>query len=345
MVIHGTPRISSGYFRPYVEIYSVRDKVLTYTNKNSNNLKKYATDEDYENTKIEIPFANLNNNLIMTGDILIKVHHMATLGTNLAFRYGFNTAFLENEGNHQTVLDFPLTELDPDKRKDDERFPLNFKVELHMNIIPLPPRLKDPMYHTILNQLKREEPHWDNIYKILKDYKIPSALESSISLFGDPSNDNVEEMLNTNKMLQQIRSENNHLHQRQDSQESESDSNNSSSNEGDSGFQPGNTGRPRFVNNTHNTKAMQRFSLQHIEPQNPTQTQTKSLVDTELTSKKVGSPKTGSEDDSPKNNNTAPVERGEIALTQMPVVSVIKEENERNGNVNSHYTEISQVSQ
>jgi len=152
-------------------------------------------------------------------------------------------------------------------------------------------------------------------------------------------------MLNTNKMLQQLRSENNHLHQRQDSQESESDSNNSSSNEGDSGFQPGNTGRPRFVNNTHNTKAMQRFSLQHIEPQNPTQTQTKSLVDMELTSKKVGSPKTGSEDDSPKNNNTTSVERGEIALTQMPVVSVIKEENERNGNVDSHYTEISQVSQ
>jgi len=74
-VIHGTPRISSGYFRPYVEIYSVRDKVLAYTNKQSNNLKKYPTDEDYEDTKIEIPLPNITN-LIMAGDILVKVHHM-----------------------------------------------------------------------------------------------------------------------------------------------------------------------------------------------------------------------------------------------------------------------------
>jgi len=28
-------------------------------------------------------------------------------------------------------MEFPLSELDPDKRKDDERFPLNFKVEVN----------------------------------------------------------------------------------------------------------------------------------------------------------------------------------------------------------------------
>jgi len=112
LVMHGMPRISAGYFRPYVEIYSVRNRFLQHTTKVADKKPQKYTDENGGNVIVEIPFHS-KNPLIMTGDILVKVYHMSmltsklssnfsgTLDSKLAFRFGFNTAFLEKDNEEK----------------------------------------------------------------------------------------------------------------------------------------------------------------------------------------------------------------------------------------------------
>jgi len=114
------------------------------------------------------------------------------------------------------------------------------------------------------------------------------------------------------------------LLQRRDSQESSSESNNSSENEGDDGFNPNNTGRPRFQGlPKNNANAIQRYSLQHLEPNftfqnNKTQAQTKSIGEIESSSNKITST------DLLKENTPTRTERVEIAMTQ--IEAPVKEE-------------------
>jgi len=79
MVLFGVPRISLGYFRPYVEVHSVRDLKLRYTTKNASGEQgKYYPLLDEED-KVEIDFKG-EKPWVVSGDLLIKVYHTGKLG-------------------------------------------------------------------------------------------------------------------------------------------------------------------------------------------------------------------------------------------------------------------------
>jgi len=76
----GCPKTSS-YFRPYVEIYTVRDNRLVYSTidpEKKKSPKKYKSKKmENEKAQIEIPLAGTKLPLI--GDVLIKVYHMGKI--------------------------------------------------------------------------------------------------------------------------------------------------------------------------------------------------------------------------------------------------------------------------
>jgi C2 domain of PTEN tumour-suppressor protein len=70
--MYGIPKMSSNYFRPYIELYTVRTGEMVYTTKDPNGKnKKYKTEEESKGP-IEIPFSNCPP---QAGDILFRVYH------------------------------------------------------------------------------------------------------------------------------------------------------------------------------------------------------------------------------------------------------------------------------
>lgn len=68
--LHGCPRLSSDYFRPYIEIYTVRDSTLRYTTC-FGNLKKFKVENEKKG-----PFdIDLSKSPAVVGDIMLKVYH------------------------------------------------------------------------------------------------------------------------------------------------------------------------------------------------------------------------------------------------------------------------------
>jgi hypothetical protein len=198
--MYGIPKLSSNYFRPYFEVYSVRDSHMVYTSNDPDkktSLKKFpVTETKKDGPSIHVPFINAPP---MIGDILIKVYHSATLNSKLAFRFAFNTAFLTVDSENNASVRFTIEELDPDTTKKDPKFPGSFVVELCMKVICRIPSVEDPNFQKYIKYYELERPGWDIIYSILKDYRTPSKKESTILLFKDPDRDNVEDFISGDK--------------------------------------------------------------------------------------------------------------------------------------------------
>jgi len=201
MVLFGVPRISLGYFRPYVEVHSVRDLKLRYTTKSTTGEQgKYYPLLDEED-KVEIDLKG-EKPFVVSGDILMKVYHTGTFNSKLAFRFGFNTAFLGKiaEGN-KSVLELGSARLDPDTIKDDERFPMAFKIQLHCTVFPQPGEHTDPHYSYVSENQQKEEDDWQNIKTILSKYEVPSEEKAVKLLFKDAKTDDVDQILRIGGVL------------------------------------------------------------------------------------------------------------------------------------------------
>lgn len=86
--MNGVPKMSSSYFRPFVEVYAVRKKELIYSSKDPEKKvapqkaniadmeKAHHAHQDY---RFEIPFITKKGNLMTIGDALVKVYHMGNL--------------------------------------------------------------------------------------------------------------------------------------------------------------------------------------------------------------------------------------------------------------------------
>jgi len=76
-------------------------------------------------------------------------------------------------------LELNSANLDPDSVKDDDRFPIGFKIQLHCTVFPTPTNeQRDPHYAFVSENQRKEEDDWKNITTILK----VSALEYFFSI-------------------------------------------------------------------------------------------------------------------------------------------------------------------
>ncbi len=66
------------------------------------------------------------------------------------------------------MLELNSAYLDPDSIKDDDRFPIGFKIQLHCTVFPQPTiEQRDPHYTFVTENQQKEEDDWKNIAKIL----------------------------------------------------------------------------------------------------------------------------------------------------------------------------------
>mmetsp|Transcript_2597 Transcript_2597/g.2226 ORF Transcript_2597/g.2226 Transcript_2597/m.2226 type:complete len:138 (+) Transcript_2597:909-1322(+) len=120
---------------------------------------------------------------------------MASFSSKLAYRFAFNSAFAKVEEGNKAIFKLTKMELDPDAVGKDEKFPENFGVELHMDVLCRYPEPSDPKFDKFRKFYEDERPCWDSVYGILKDYQTPSKKESTILLFKELDRDNVEWVL------------------------------------------------------------------------------------------------------------------------------------------------------
>jgi len=211
----GVPRLNSdGSMRPYMEIYTVKNNKLIYTDKKKyNETRSYFDHGVKQLNKIDI---KIESNVVLVGDILIKIYNMSksALGmtqTKVAFRFAFNTAFLEpkvvatngvsivpvDEKDKKMIYEsFDVSQLDPDSVRKDERYPKTFEIELALtpicgctNEVSFEKKCK-----TCQLLFNEEIQDWENIYEIMKEYVKPEPTESTVLLFGEKK-DNFDEIL------------------------------------------------------------------------------------------------------------------------------------------------------
>ncbi len=64
----------------------------------------------------------ISGNIVIYGDILIKVYHQSAIGKKFMFRFAFNTCMIDE----QNSLTFNLANLDPDSTVKDKRYHQDF---------------------------------------------------------------------------------------------------------------------------------------------------------------------------------------------------------------------------
>jgi len=202
LVMYGMPKNSfTGYIKPFVEIYDVRDRKMRQTTRIPNEdppkfLRKFVGEDI-------IP-VDLSSKTIMSGDILVRVYDLGYLGAKVMCRFGFNTAFLQKNVEDKVVLNLKIEDLDPDSLKKDDHFPENFRVELHMTVLPDSVDPQNPNANLLSNLLEREKKDWEEIYRILENYKPPSKEEAQSRLFKSPERDDVNLILNNKNPFSEL---------------------------------------------------------------------------------------------------------------------------------------------
>jgi len=204
ITIHGVPDFSSGTFRPAFKIYAVREKKLLY---NSVTFAKPAEYQARDLSKIQFYFGPMSP--ILSGDVVVKVYHENMFGgLKKAFRFAFNTSFLDVDEQGRALIRLPLENIDPHELKKDKRFPLSFAVDLTLKVLVKDLRsddLKsqtmnhDPKLKICMEKYQEDMASWNIVYGILDRYKVPSKEESITLLFRDPANDDVTEVLSKKK--------------------------------------------------------------------------------------------------------------------------------------------------
>jgi len=205
ITIHGVPDFSSsGTFKPAFKIYAVREKKLLYNSITHVKPKEYQA---RDLSKIQFIFGQMSP--ILSGDVVVKVYHENMFGgLKKAFRFAFNTAFLDVDDQGKALIRLPLEHIDPHELKKDKRFPLSFAVDLTLKVLlknldteELKNRMNnhDPKLKICMEKYQEDLQSWNIVYGILDNYKVPSKEESITLLFRDRENDDVAEVLAKNK--------------------------------------------------------------------------------------------------------------------------------------------------
>ena len=197
--MNGVPKFSSEGFRPRIQIYSVDDRKVIFSSEQTSVRPQLASAE--KDTVIDIAFFPANAP-ILTGDIQFKVFHENRFGGQVqkAFRFAFNTSMVEIDKDMIATIRLGIDQLDPDKIKDDERFPPAFSVEIAMKVIDTRVKtqksdINDAQFNLCVTKYKEEQKRWESTYQILSEYTLPTLEEAVKILFRSPDRDDVEKIL------------------------------------------------------------------------------------------------------------------------------------------------------
>ena len=134
IVITTIPKISGEGCAPYIEVLSGKDFDMIWTNKNSQNIKKYYNNAEQlgqgqikgnQHQKIVI---NVDNDPLLCGDIYFRLMHKSGSSSKgkMICRFALNTSFIQNN-----IYEFTRTTVDPDAVQKDSRISEHFKIECY----------------------------------------------------------------------------------------------------------------------------------------------------------------------------------------------------------------------
>ena len=197
--IDHVPKFSSQGFRPRIEIYSVDDRRMLFISEETTT--KVSSMDNKDENCIIITFS-AGSAPILTGDIQLRVFHENKSGGQIqkAFRFAFNTSFLDVDETMTAKIKLGLQQLDPEKVKYDKRFSKDFSVEMKINVVDMLNRssnlsISDEQFETCQAECHGEQKRWNLIYEMLNKYQRPTPEESVKFLFTDLERDDVENIL------------------------------------------------------------------------------------------------------------------------------------------------------
>lgn len=81
--MYGIPKMSSNYFRPFIELYNVRSGDMIYTTKDQSGKNRKYKIEDDGKVPIDIQFHNCPS---VAGDVLFRVYHTGNINVSFLFQ-------------------------------------------------------------------------------------------------------------------------------------------------------------------------------------------------------------------------------------------------------------------
>lgn len=117
------PHYSGNTCKPIIEIY--RDETLVYTSQEAARVDQIVISDDWSHLQIH-NIATIQSELLIQGDLLLKLYHWKTFGRTKICRFSFNTAFVPECGS----IVFNKDDLDPDIFVDNPRVSSAFSITL-----------------------------------------------------------------------------------------------------------------------------------------------------------------------------------------------------------------------